>query len=415
MAMSATAAAKRRRAGGLLSSPMLQPPHVLQSMPANRLISTLQNIQQDVTEQNNNINIQRQVEPNQPVNNMEGGKILTLQQVIKLLDTRIINLEKGTKTEPEPQPYPQPPLVEINTTEIISQCEANVKLTLESSIDEIISRKMEEVEINTTEIISQCEANVKLTLESSMNEIISRKMEEVKMDMLQTTEAMVLQQMNDFNDRYEILATEILNVKNLLLELQNYTMGVNKMLIEERINIFSEVKTDQFKTTNDVVKLCEDVFVLNEVEENKIIEEEIEEALPPVEEALPPVEEALLPVEEALPPLEEALPPVEEALPPVEEALPPVEEILQPVEEVEKSVLDNVQCVEEAIVEKKFTIDVYNEKTQAILNTTVDNNDLKENDAEFIVVSAKGKKGKNAKNQKKKNSVNVEQEVSLSI
>ena len=274
---------------------------------------------------------------------------------------------------------------------------------------------MEEVEINTTEIISQCEANVKLTLESSMNEIISRKMEEVKMDMLQTTEAMVLQQMNDFNDRYEILATEILNVKNLLLELQNYTMGVNKMLIEERINIFSEVKTDQFKTTNDVVKLCEDVFVLNEVEENKIIEEEIEEALPPVEEALPPVEEALLPVEEALPPLEEALPPVEEALPPVEEALPPVEEILQPVEEVEKSVLDNVQCVEEAIVEKKFTIDVYNEKTQAILNTTVDNNDLKENDAEFIVVSAKGKKGKNAKNQKKKNSVNVEQEVSLSI
>ena len=34
--------------------------------------------------------------------------------------------------------------------------------------------------------------------------------------------------------------------------------------------------------------------------------------------------------------------------------------------------------------------------------------------SEFIVVT-KGKKGKNTKNQKKKNSVNIEQEVSLSI
>jgi hypothetical protein len=149
MAMSATAAAKRRRAGGLLSSPMLQPPHVLQSMPANRLISTLQNIQQDITEQNNaNVNSQRPSEQNQPVNNIDGSKILTLQQVIKILDTRIINLEKATKHEPELQTQHESqsqPHVEVNTSEIISQCESQIKLSLDTYIDEMIYRKMEEV------------------------------------------------------------------------------------------------------------------------------------------------------------------------------------------------------------------------------------------------------------------------------
>jgi hypothetical protein len=53
--------------------------------------------------------------------------------------------------------------------------------------------------------------------------------------------------------------------------------------------------------------------------------------------------------------------------------------------------------------------------TQAILNTTVNVVDVKEEESEFIVATAKGKKGKNTKNQKKKNSMNIDEEVSLSI
>jgi hypothetical protein len=362
MAMSATAAAKRRRAGGLLSSPMLQPPHVLQSIPTNRLISTLQNIQQDMPEKNNNtFQSQKPLEQNQPLNNIEGSKILTLQQVIKLLDTRIINLEKATKSESEHhsqfQHQPQP-----------------------------------QVEINTSEIISQCQSNVKMTMESSIDEIISRKVEEIKTNMLQTTEAIVLHQMNDFNDRYEILATEILNVKNLLLELQNYTMGVNKMLLEERINIFSEIPTNQFKTTNDMVKLDEEVVVLSESEESLHVEIPIEE---PVQNL-----ESELHYEEPAQNLEE---------PYCKEVVQTLESELQQDEPADEETVD-LQPITES-----FASDVYNETTQAILNTTINNVESNEEDSEFILATTKGKKGKNAKNQKKKNSMSIEQEVSLSI
>jgi len=43
----------------------------------------------------------------------------------------------------------------------------------------------------------------------------------------------------EFDKRYELLAEEIVNIKNIVLSLQSYTMDVNKMLLEERSQIFS--------------------------------------------------------------------------------------------------------------------------------------------------------------------------------
>jgi len=40
----------------------------------------------------------------------------------------------------------------------------------------------------------------------------------------------------EYNNRFEILAVEINNIKDTLLKLQTYTMEVNKMLLEERTN-----------------------------------------------------------------------------------------------------------------------------------------------------------------------------------
>lgn len=39
----------------------------------------------------------------------------------------------------------------------------------------------------------------------------------------------------EFNTRYELLAEEIVNLKNIVLNLQSYTMEVNKTLYDERI------------------------------------------------------------------------------------------------------------------------------------------------------------------------------------
>jgi hypothetical protein len=48
----------------------------------------------------------------------------------------------------------------------------------------------------------------------------------------------------EFNSRYSILAEEIDNMKNMMLKLQSYTMEVNKTLLEERIRILSDVEKE---------------------------------------------------------------------------------------------------------------------------------------------------------------------------
>ena len=59
--------------------------------------------------------------------------------------------------------------------------------------------------------------------------------------------------LEEFNSRFEILADEIANMKNIVLSLQSYTMDVNKMLMDERIRILSEV-TDEEVSGQDIVE-----------------------------------------------------------------------------------------------------------------------------------------------------------------
>jgi len=47
--------------------------------------------------------------------------------------------------------------------------------------------------------------------------------------------------MEELNARCDMLAEEIINLKNIVLNLQSYTMEVNKTLMEERVRILSDV------------------------------------------------------------------------------------------------------------------------------------------------------------------------------
>ena len=53
--------------------------------------------------------------------------------------------------------------------------------------------------------------------------------------------------MNEIQSRYEILAQEIADVKDIVLKLQSYTMEVNKTLLEERIHILSDLGNNSTK------------------------------------------------------------------------------------------------------------------------------------------------------------------------
>jgi hypothetical protein len=65
---------------------------------------------------------------------------------------------------------------------------------------------------------------------------------------------------DEYNHRFEILADEIANLKDIVLKLQTYTMDVNKMLVDERIQVFSDLGENQ---TNTHVESDSEVVVDN--------------------------------------------------------------------------------------------------------------------------------------------------------
>lgn len=50
--------------------------------------------------------------------------------------------------------------------------------------------------------------------------------------------------LDEFNHRFNLLTEEICNIKDIVLQLQSYTMSVNKTLMEERIQVFSDLGND---------------------------------------------------------------------------------------------------------------------------------------------------------------------------
>jgi hypothetical protein len=64
--------------------------------------------------------------------------------------------------------------------------------------------------------------------------------------------------LDEINNRFELLAGEVAELKDILIKLQSYTMEVNKRLVDERIQILSDVKdtgtmTFDIKPDNNIV------------------------------------------------------------------------------------------------------------------------------------------------------------------
>lgn len=71
----------------------------------------------------------------------------------------------------------------------------------------------------------------------------------------------------EFNHRYEVLASEILNLKHIVMKLQSYTLDINKTLVEERIQILSDVPTKEgvsILEVKDDLNLREDIQTMIE-------------------------------------------------------------------------------------------------------------------------------------------------------
>ena len=58
----------------------------------------------------------------------------------------------------------------------------------------------------------------------------------------QTTD--LSQILDEYNSRFMLIAEEMAQLKDTLMKLQTYTMDVNKMLLEERVNVLSDLGKD---------------------------------------------------------------------------------------------------------------------------------------------------------------------------
>ena len=57
--------------------------------------------------------------------------------------------------------------------------------------------------------------------------------------------------LDEFNHRFEVLAQEISTLKDTILKLQSFTMDVNKVLMNERVKVLSDLGTNVQLTSDD--------------------------------------------------------------------------------------------------------------------------------------------------------------------
>ena len=90
----------------------------------------------------------------------------------------------------------------------------------------ILDRRLGVLETFMKESKEAPERGVKFDVEENSGENVSNNLEEI---------------ISEFNSRFDILAEEVGNLKEIVLKLQTYTMDVNKVLIEKHIPSLSDL------------------------------------------------------------------------------------------------------------------------------------------------------------------------------
>jgi len=81
---------------------------------------------------------------------------------------------------------------------------------------------------------------------------------------------------DEFNNRFELIVTEINSLKDIVMKLQSYTMEVNKMLVDERIHILSDLGNNSVTSSNASSRVR--ATSPNSVDLKKMVEQELNNA-----------------------------------------------------------------------------------------------------------------------------------------
>jgi hypothetical protein len=148
--------------------------------------------------------------------------------------TNVLNTQQANKA---PTPAPLPPPVQARPT---GQTLQNIISTMDKRISEL-------------------EASIPNADTSSIS-----------------TDPTITDIIDEFTTRFEMFATELVDMKDSIIKLQSYTMDVNKMLLEERIQILSDVNPNS--QTNIHTDINSDIDITPNhatVDVRELVEEEI--------------------------------------------------------------------------------------------------------------------------------------------
>lgn len=187
---SATTAAKRRRAGNIVSTPLFKPTSAAMENSVQRRANMSQNSiprQQPIQQQP----IQQTSQSPETINGqVNTQRPMSLQQVISVFDKRLLHIEGhilkngGLNNEP-------------------------------SQVD---------------------------------NSVVTKDMESLKESIRENLDG----QFSEFDHRYQLLANEIANLKQIVLKLQSYSLEINKSLMDERSEILSKLDNVQEKVEETI-------------------------------------------------------------------------------------------------------------------------------------------------------------------
>lgn len=77
----------------------------------------------------------------------------------------------------------------------------------------------------------------------------------------------------EFNERFEMIVNEINSLKDIVMKLQSYTMEVNKMLVDERIHILSDLGNNSVASSTVNTNL--DAETLTSADLKSMVEQEL--------------------------------------------------------------------------------------------------------------------------------------------
>ena len=78
---------------------------------------------------------------------------------------------------------------------------------------------------------------------------------------------------DEFNSRFELIVNEINSLKDVVMKLQSYTMEINKMLVEERIRILSDL--DNHTVSSSTVNTKLDAESLTSADLKSMVQQEL--------------------------------------------------------------------------------------------------------------------------------------------